>query len=270
MKVLISVDIEGISGIANLNEPWAREAITADTNAAVEGALAAGADEIVVMDSHGATKDNILWDRLHPRASIIRGGPNMPLYFLEGLDERTAAVLLVGWHDKPGGPGLLAHCFFRHPFIKINGQVVGEGHIAAGLAGAYGVPIALVTGDDVVCADMRSFLGDVETAVVKRAIDHNAAECYPADVARQRIRTGAQRALERLADFTPYRFGTPTVLEFECVWLSHARLLARVPGTELVAPRTVRFVSEDFRQVFDMIILLRYLMLVAERFYGQG
>ncbi|HIC88877.1 MAG TPA: hypothetical protein EYP04_05700 [Anaerolineae bacterium] len=269
MKVLISVDIEGISGIANTNEIWARQAVTDDANAAIEGALAGGATEIVVMDSHGSTKDNILWDKLHPRASVIRGGPNMPLYFLEGLDENTDAVFLVGWHDKPGGKGLLAHCFFRHPFIKINGEVVGEGQIAAGLAGSYGAPIALVTGDNVVCADMKAFLGDVETAVVKRAIDENAAECLPAQVARDRIRNAARKALERLSDFKPYRFDTPTTLEFECVRYSHAKLLARVPGTELVEPRTVRFVSSDFRQVFDMIVLFRFLMLVADQFYGE-
>lgn len=270
MKVLISVDIEGISGIANVNEIWARQAITEDTNAAIEGALAGGATEIVVMDSHGSTKDNILWDQLHPKASLIRGGPNMPLYFLEGLDEHTDAVFLVGWHDKPGGKGLLAHCFFRHPFIRINGQIVGEGQIAAGLAGAYGVPIALVTGDDVVCADLKAFLGDVETAVVKRTIDYNAAECFSAKMARDRIREAARRALERLPDFKPYKFETPTVLEVECIWYSHARLLARVPGAELVEPRTVRFVSSDFRQIFDMIILFRFLMLVADKFYGKG
>jgi D-amino peptidase len=270
VRILISVDIEGISGIANVSEMWARKAITDDTNAAIEGALAAGATEIVVTDSHGLTKDNILWDQLHPKASLIRGGPNTALYFLEGLDESTDAVFLVGWHDKPGGRGLLAHCFFRHPFIKINGRVVGEGQIAAGLAGTLGVPIALVTGDDVVCADLEEFLGDVETAVVKRAIDHNAAECFPAELARDRIRCAARRALERLSDFRPYEFDTPIVLEFECVWHSHARLLARVPGTEFVEPHTVRFVCCDFREVFDMIILLRFMMFVADKFYGQG
>ena len=123
MKVLISVDNEGISGIANMQEVWMREAVTEDTNAAIEGALAGGATEIVVMDSHGATKDNILWDRLHPRASVIRGGSNTPLYFREGLDEDTDAVFLVGWHDKPGVKGVRAHCFFRHPFIKSNGEI---------------------------------------------------------------------------------------------------------------------------------------------------
>jgi D-amino peptidase len=163
-----------------------------------------------------------------------------------------------------------SHCFFRHPFIKINGEIVGEGQIAAGLAGAYDVPIALVTGDDVVCADLRAFLGDVETAVVKRAIDYNVAECFPMNEAHDRIRSAAQRAMQRLPDLKPYRFDAPTKLEFECVWHSHATLLARVPGTELVHPRIVRFVSSDFRQVFDMIILLRFLMLVGDRFYGKG
>ena len=269
MKVLVSVDNEGIAGIANMEELWMREAVTKDTNAAIEGAIAGGATDIVVIDSHGATKDNILWDQLHPQASVIRGGPNTPLYFLEGLDEKTDAVFLVGWHDKPGGPGVRAHCFFRHPFIRINGEIVGEGEIAAGLAGTYGAPIALVTGDDVVCADLRSFLGDVETAVVKRAIDYNVAECYPKEMARSRIREAAQRAVERLPDFQPYHFDTPIILTFECVWHSHATLLARVPGTERQG-RVVRFTSSDFREVYDMIILLRFMMKVAIGFYGKG
>jgi D-amino peptidase len=74
---------------------------------------------------------------------VIRGGYNTALYFLEGLDESTDAVFLVGWHEKPGCRGVFSHCFFWHPFIKINGQVVGEGQIAAGLAGIYGAPILL-------------------------------------------------------------------------------------------------------------------------------
>ena len=269
MRVLITVDIEGISGIANLQELWAREAITEDTNAAIEGALAGGATEIVVMDSHGFVKDNILWNKLHPAASIILGGPHMPLYFLEGLDEKTAAVMLVGWRDKPGGRGLRAHCFFRHPFIKINGQIAGEGQIAAGLAGAFGVPIVLVTGDDVICQDLKAFLGDVETAVVKRTIDYNAAECLPAEEARSRIRSAAQRALERLSEFKPYTFQTPTVLDLECVWHSHATLLAKIPGAQWVEPRTIRFVPSDFRKLFDLIVLCRYLMWVADKMYGK-
>jgi D-amino peptidase len=270
MKVLISVDIEGVSGIANGKEIWARQAVTDDTNAAIEGALSAGASNIKVVDSHGLMKDNILWDQLNPAASLIRGGPNTPLYFLEGLEEDTDAVLLVGWHDKPGGAGLLAHCFFRHPFIKVNGDIVGEAQIAAGLAGCFGVPIALVTGDDVVCRDMDRFLGGVETAVVKRAIDHNSAECLPTALARETIRRSAQRGLESLSTLTPYRFPSPTALEFECVWYSHAKLLARVPGVEFAEPRSVRFVSDDFRQVFDMIILLRFMMFVADKFYGEA
>ena len=75
--------------------------------------------------------------------------------------------------------------------------------------------------------------------------------------------------MERVSDFKPYHFETPTVLELECVWHSHATLLARVPGTERVG-RTVRFISSDFREIFDMIILLRFMMKVADDFYGQG
>lgn len=110
------------------------------------------------MDSHGATNDNILWDKLHPAATIIRGGKNTPLYFLEGLDGETDAVFLVGWHDKAGDRGLLAHTFFRHPFIKINGRLVGYDPRAA-RHDAHGDQILRRVTEQPLIGDQRLFLG---------------------------------------------------------------------------------------------------------------
>ena len=140
MKILIAVDIEGIAGIANAREyehfQFGREWCTLDTNAAVEGALAGGATEITVSDTHGRHNDNISFDLLHPKARLIRGGKNTPLYFMEGLTEDTNLVLLVGWHDKIGGPGVLSHTFVHKEInaMRINGVEVGEVEIAAGVA----------------------------------------------------------------------------------------------------------------------------------------
>lgn len=269
MKVLVAVDIEGISGIANMREyehfSFGREWITADTNAAVEGAFAGGATEITVSDTHGRHNDNILVDRLCPRARIIRGGKNTPLYFLEGLTRDTDLILLVGWHDKIGGPGVLSHTFVHKEVngMRINGHEVGEVEIAAGLAGDFGVAIGLVTGDDVTCANAKAWLGDVETACVKRAIDRYAADCVPLEEARALIRQRAQRAVERATEFKPFRFQPPYTLEWDCTDHNIATILARVPGAELLERNTVCYTNNDFRETFNMLVTWRSLLRVA-------
>ena len=266
MKVLIAVDIEGISGIANTREyehfSFGRDWITADTNAAVEGALEGGADAITVVDTHGRQNENIAFDQLHPKARLIRGGKNTPLYFLEGLTHDTALVLLVGWHDKIGGPGLLSHAFVHLPVreMRINGIEVGEVEIAAGLAGDFGVPIGLVTGDDVTCESARNFLGDVEIACVKRAIDRYAADCLPLAEARAVLRGAAQRAVARATEFAPYRFTAPYTLEWVCADHHIATMIARIPGVELCPRNTVRYTAAEYRRLFDMLIAWRTIL----------
>lgn len=277
MKVLIAADIEGISGITNGREyehfEFGRMWMTADVNAAVEGALAGGAAEVVVSDTHGRHNDNLLFEHLHPRARLIRGGKNTRLYFLEGLTPETGVVLLVGWHDRLGGPGVLAHTFVHQEVVamRLNGKEVGEVEIAAGLAGEFHVPIGLVTGDDVTCAAARAFLGEVETACVKRALDRYAADCLPLEEARQLIREAAERAVQRAAEFTPYRFLPPVTLEWDCIDHNLARLLARVPGAALAQPgspntrpgNTVRYTGRTFLETFDVLFVWRTLLRAA-------
>jgi D-amino peptidase len=266
MQVLVAVDIEGISGIANAREyehfTFGRDWITADTNAAIEGALAGGADRITVTDTHGAHNENIRLDLLHPRARLIRGGKNTPLYFLEGLADTTDVVLLVGWHDKIGGEGVLAHTFVHLQVQRmcINDIEVGEVEIAAGLAGDLGVPVGLVTGDDVTCGKAQAFLGDVETAITKRAIDRYAADCLPLEEARASIRQAACRAVERAREFKPYRFASPYTLEWVCGDHHIATMIARVPGSELLPKNTVRYRTREFRQLLNMLVTWRTIL----------
>jgi D-amino peptidase len=269
MKILIAVDIEGISGIANAREyehfSFGREWITADTNAAVAGALAGGATEIVVTDTHGKHNENILVDQLHPKARIIRGGKNSPLYFLDGLTEDTDLILLVGWHDKIGGPGVLSHTFVHKEVnsMRINSSEVGEVEIASGLAGDFGVAIGLVTGDDVTCANAKAWFDDIETVCVKRAIDRYVADCLPLEEARTLIQQAAQRAVARAADFRPFCFQPPYTLEWDCTDHNIATILARVPGAELLKRNTVRYTNDNFREMFNMLITWRLLLRVA-------
>jgi D-amino peptidase len=269
MKILIAVDIEGVSGIANAREyehfTFGREWVTADTNAAVEGALAGGATEVVVSDTHGRHNDNILADQLHPRARLIRGGKNTPLYFLEGLTEEIGLVLLVGWHDKIGGPGVLSHTFVHKEVtdMRINGVQVGEVEIASILAGSFGVPIGMISGDDVTCRNAEAWFGEIETACVKKAIDRYAADCLPIEQARQLIQQKAQAAVERLEGFQPYIMPPPFQLEWDCVDYNIATLLARVPGAVLLERNTVRYENENFMELFNMLVTWRNLLRVA-------
>lgn len=269
MKVLIAVDIEGISGVTNSREyehyEYGRLWMTEDTNAAIEGALAGGAEQIAVSDTHGRHNDNLLVDRLHPAARFIWGGKNTPLYFMEGLTEETDLVLLVGWHDKIGGPGVLSHTFVHKEVndMQINGRRVGEVEIASLVAGWLSVPIGLVTGDDVTCANANAWFGDVETACVKRAIDRYAAECLPFSEARRLIREGAERAVGRAPDFKPVRFDPPFTLKWSCADANIAAMLARVPGVARVTGNTVSYTNEDFMEIFNMLIVWRSLLRTA-------
>jgi D-amino peptidase len=269
MKILISVDIEGISGIANSREyeyyEFGRTWITEDTNAAVEGALEGGATEIIVSDTHGPHNDNILFDLLHPRARLIRGGKNTPFYFLEGISDDIDLIFLVGWHDKLGGKGVLSHTFVHREVraMYINDQEVGEVELASGLAGEFGVPIGLVTGDDITCSNAQSLLGSIETACVKRALDRYAADCLPLAEARQLIRTKAKSAVERAKEFKPFRFTPPYKLSWECQDYNVARMLARLPGSELGDRNTVSYSHDQFRIIFDVVVLWRTLLRTA-------
>lgn len=266
MKVLIAVDIEGISGIANSREynefTFGREWMTADTNASIQGAIDGGADVISVCESHGRYHDNIVLDQLHPKARIIRGGKNMPFYILEGITEDTDLVFLIGCHDKIGGPGVLSHTFTNRQInrMRINGIEVGEVEIAAGLAVEFGVPVGLVTGNDITCENAKEFLGFIEIVCVKRAIDRYAAECLPFNETGPLIQKGAKRPVRRVSELKPYRFKAPYSLEWDCNDHHIATMIERVPGTELLRNNTVRYTSESFKEMFNMLITWRTIL----------
>ena len=171
MKVFISLDMEGASGIVSRQETLpagqfyqeARHWYPWDANAAIEGALSAGATEIVVIDPHHQL--NIKWTELHPKAQLVRRDmiAHTPLYTVEGLDETFDVMLLVGEHTRFGHPrGVLNHTITR-PFmhVRVNDEIVDEPRLATAIAGHMGVPVGLVTGDDAVCEDVKAWLPQV-------------------------------------------------------------------------------------------------------------
>lgn len=216
MKIYIAVDMEGISGVALKEQgmvgTWeyqeARQLYIGDANAAVEGALEADADEVIVADKHGRGFHFPL-DRLHPQARYLMGTRHWPRFpFLEGSD----AMFLVGYHAMSGTPNAVRdHTMSSANWqdLWINGRQVGEVGIDAAIAGHYGVPVTLVTGDDKVCSEAQELLGEIETAEVKQSVARHQALLLPPPVAQELIRQKARRAVERIGETAPWRIPGP-------------------------------------------------------------
>ncbi len=218
MKVYISVDMEGATGICSWEQcakgnPYydeGRRLLTSDVNAAVEGALEGGAEEIIVADMHDGSF-NLLPAEVHPEAKVIYGvphrGPRFPF-----LDESVDVMFLVAYHARAGTHwGTLEHTMSSRDWarVTVNGREIGEVGIDAALAGSANVPVVLVTGDDKVCAEARELLGEIETAVVKWGLGRNRALCLSAEKSREIIRNAARRALSLKGEIKPLSFGSP-------------------------------------------------------------
>ena len=274
MKILISVDIEGISGVvapceANSGDRTpqyleARRFITADTNAAIEGALAGGADEIIVEDSHGLEKLNILYDELHPAARLVRGGPNLllPHDFLTGIDRDVDGILLIGWHDRLGGKGVLSHTYTAKDYdeIRVNGKPFGELDFAARLAATLDVPLLMLSGCDVICEYASREYG-LLTAEVKKMKSRFAAECLSLKNATDLIREKAREAVAACAKERPKAF--PLEPHYRLDIITHdyttAQAIARIPGTEYDGQRMVSYESDRFEDIYNMNLVMFFL-----------
>jgi D-amino peptidase len=273
MKVYLSTDMEGTAGIVD----WAqcvgdgpeaaagRELLLAEVNAAIDGALAGGATEIVVNDSHSVMR-NLAPERLHGRATYISGS-HKPLYMMEGLDPSFDAIFFVSYHGSMGGdPAVLSHTYNPRAVaeVRLNGQVVGESGVNALVAAHHGVPIVLVTGDQTACEETVAVVPRVETAVVKKSITRFAAESLHPEVARDLIRAAATRAVE-LADRPAPDIAVPSTLEVTWRTADMAEMATWIRGVERVAPRVTRAGDTDrlrlFRTFITSVLLTRGIAL---------
>jgi len=223
LKIYIAADMEGATGITSSDQTGpegkdyvrAREWLTSDVNAAVEGAAEAGADDILVADSHGNMR-NILIEKLDPRARLLTGGVlERELVQVEGIDESFDALLLVAFHARVGTEdGVMSHTWIGGIVseMRLNGVEVGETCLAAATAGCFGVPVVMVAGDSAVCREAREGLTDVETAEVKKGLGRGLAICLPPTASAERIRHASHTALSRLSDFKPYHVDEPCEL----------------------------------------------------------
>lgn len=280
MDVFISADMEGISGIAApadvvRGEPEYDRGVDllhADVNAAVEGAVAGGAESVLVNDSH-STMRNIDRDRLDDRATLVRGGTK-PRSMMQGLTAGHDIALFIGYHAKAGTPGaVLNHTFFGHELVQlaVNGTEVGELGWNARLAGALGVPVGLVTGDDATVVEATAELPDPETVAVKEGIDRFTAVCCPTTETGPEIETAARRAGERVVDggLAVPNVETPTTITATWTTTNQAARAAGTPGVSREGGRKTAVTAERYPDAFEASVgMLRAGHPGTDEYYG--
>ena len=254
LKVFISVDMEGIAGVVTSEQlgpsgfeyQRAREWMTLEALAAVEAAKEAGATEIVIADSHG-NGQNLLIERFPTDVTIIRAWPR-PLGMMEGIDSTFAAAIFIGYHSSTANPdGVRAHTFSSanyHSF-KANGRELSEGGWNAMIAGYFGVPVALVSGDEAAIADLKAVAPDVEAAIIKHSISfHSAATATPA-ASQALIKLRVKSALSRLGNIKPVARVAPVTVDLTFKNYQPSQVLAYLPLFTRVGSHGIRFQAKD-------------------------
>lgn len=280
MKAFVSADMEGITGVAAPEDVVREEPeyergvdlLHGDVDAAVEGAVAGGADAVLVNDSHSSMR-NLDRARLDDRAALIRGNTK-PRSMMQGLTEAFDVALFVGYHAKAGTPGaVLNHTFFGQSLqsLAVDGEEVGELGWNARLAGSLGVPVGLVTGDDATVAEARDELDGPETVQVKAGIDRFSARCRPPSATRPEIREAAQRAVERAAagDLAVPGVETPTTVTATWATTNQAASAAGAPGVTRQGGRRTAVTADAYPDAFvASVAMLRAGGAGANEYYG--
>ncbi len=265
LKIFISVDMEGITGITHWEETsrdgkdydYFRKIMTQEANAAIEGALAGGASEILVRDSHGSAR-NILPDLLNKNARLLRNWSGGPKAMMDAIDETFDAVIFIGYHARAGTPdALLEHTMSGNVTdVSINGVSIPEVGINALIAGNYDVPVVFVAGDQAICEQAKSLLGPVETVAVKEGIGGAALNLHP-EVSQQKIRAGVEKALQNLGQSKPFKLSSPYTLVLKLKKEETVYRAALYPGAERTGDWEVTYTSEDLMEVikaFDSML----------------
>lgn len=268
MKIYISADIEGISGVVNgthttqqgYDYQRARKLMTDEVNATVKGAKLAGANEILVNDSHGPMT-NILIEELDEDVRLISGNKKL-LGMMEGINETYDAVLLIGYHARHNTSGVLAHSYNSGVVseIKINGMIVGEIEFNSLIAGYYDVPVVLVSGDNVLSKQVKEFNKDIETIIVKNAHSRYTAECIQPKKVHRMLEESVNKTLaNNLNNIKPCKITGKVELEVSFFHSGMAEATLFIPGVEMIEPNKVKYVAKDIVEAYKMRIALTTL-----------
>jgi D-amino peptidase len=254
MKVYISADMEGVAGVVTgdqLGPPGFeyerfRGFMTNEVLAAIEGAKAAGATEFVVSDSHG-NGENLLIEKFPKDVQIVRSWPR-PLGMMQGVDDTYSAVLFVGYHSSTVNPqGVRAHTMSSATLadIRLNDKSVPEAGLNAAIAGHFGVPVAMISGDDAIVKEAQALLGPIEGAVVKWAYGFHSAKTLTPEASCDRIREAAQKAVSRAKQLKPWTVAAPVTLDLRFKNYRPSEVLAYLPNVERTDSHSIRFKAKD-------------------------
>ncbi len=262
MKLLIAVDMEGITGVTNWDQVTPchaeysrfRERMTADVNAAIAGALGAGANEVLVADGHWYGT-NIMIEDLPGCARLNAGSPS-PFSMMQGLDENVSGVFFIGYHARQGSQNAVLDHTWSPTCVAnlwLNDLLAGEYTLNAALAGHFHVPILMVSGDQTACAQMLEQFGKIETAVVKQATGRFAAECLSPESTAKLIHDAALRAVTRYKNKDhpkPFILGRPIHLTIQFVSSDMADRAMLMPGIKRDGLK-ISFTARDMPEVYS-------------------
>jgi D-amino peptidase len=253
-SIFVITDAEGIAGICRQDQtdpkdPELRQLLTGEVNAAVQGFLDGGADEVVVWDGHDGSQ-TLSVTTIHPKAKLLIGSPGVTMT----LERRYAAIAFVGQHSRANvRGGIMAHSYSSLGIqnLRVNGKPVGETETRAALAGAFNVPVIFLSGDNAAVDELRSIVPEAETAAVKEGLGRYTCISLSAEAARQSITEHARRAMAKIGTIRPYRIDGPVTVEIE--YTTRNSLAADVglrPGAEIVDDRTIRYHGKDFLEAW--------------------
>src|SRR5688500_8249872 len=242
-----------------------REFMTQEANAAIEGALAGGATQIVVSDSHG-NGQNLLIEKLPSNVWIVRSWPR-PLGMMQGIDETFAGAIFIGYHTGTTNlDGVRAHTLSsaRLTDVRLKGVSVSEAGINAAIAGHFNVPVIMVSGDDAVVKETTTLLGNIEGAVVKWASGFHSAKTLMPQMSQVMIRDKAQRAVKRISEFKPYTLAGPIELEVRFKNYRPAEVLSYLSIIQRPDAHSIRFVGKDMVEISKFLTFVNTYELGLE------
>ncbi len=269
MRIYVTVDIEGIAGVVHSEEgskgnaeyERARRLMTAEASAVVAGILDVDPRaEVTVVDVHGPYR-NIIPEELHEQAILSRGKPRV-YGMVHGIERGYDAAMFIGVHGKAGtGESVLSHTFTGTILdVRVNGRSMGELGLNAAVAGAYDVPVLLVSGDQSVVAEAEDLFGsDVITVKLKESLAHLSSESVHPIVARHRLQEEAARAMREWPPVKPLKVETPVEFEVELARPVLADLAEMIDGAERIDGRTVRYTRDDVPSMYRILRLITVL-----------
>ncbi|HET7815445.1 MAG TPA: M55 family metallopeptidase [Candidatus Baltobacteraceae bacterium] len=264
MRLYVSCDMEGTAGICSWMQcdpsnryeyPVYRRYMMKEVRAAIDGARSAGANDVVVNDSHWDMR-NILWDELPSDVRVISGS-RKPNSMTQGLQPGFGGAFFTGYHAAIGVEnGVLAHTYTGDSVynVRMNGLACSEALLNAAMCGYYGIPLLLLTGDSVVCKHINEHMPWVTTVVVKEGIGHYATDSLTPRAAQDLIREGAAQAIRDASKAEIFTFKSPVTMELEMTRIEQADFVELMPGFIRTGGRTLTFEHQDYAMVFRAFV----------------